>query len=704
MKINLSTRIILSMAVAGLIPLLGLVALAIKEANTISLMASEEMLSLATNCMDTIERNLFERYGDVQAFATNQIVQAQNWRDSSVNSTMVESINSYVRLYGIYSLSMVLDQDGRVVAVNTVDAKNKKLDTAFLIGKDFSNTEWFKDCKGGRFTKSEILTGTVVSDVAYDTDASTVFGPETLVIGYSAPILGSGGEFRGVWRNLADFTLVEDIIRASYASLEKRGIKSGEITLANRQGTLLAFLEPALSGNVQFKRAESGVLKKTKEDLGTDSIKQAAQGKEGFLRELRPDENVWQISGFTKSQGALSYPGLGWIMTVSVTEQDLLNRVHGIAFGLNRVHEIAYGMGVAAILIMLVAAFFIGRSISRPIVACSREVQKLANGDLTGSVNLKRDDELGVLANSVDACIENLRKMVREITSTSEALTESASILTETANSQAAGAEETNVQAHTVAAAGEELAINSKSMTVSAGEISQSSTTVASALEEMSSSIQEVARNCTQESEIARKADMQARQTRDLMIKLDESARQIGKIVELINQIAEQTNLLALNATIEAASAGEAGRGFAVVANEVKELARQSAAATEDIRRQVTLIQDNTANSMEAIDEVASVIEQVSQIASSIAAAVEEQSATTSEIVRSLHNVTSSTKALSENVKNASLGADEVSRNIHGVSQTASDSAKGASRITTSAGELSHLAGSLGHLVNKFKL
>jgi methyl-accepting chemotaxis protein len=188
------------------------------------------------------------------------------------------------------------------------------------------------------------------------------------------------------------------------------------------------------------------------------------------------------------------------------------------------------------------------------------------------------------------------------------------------------------------------------------------------------------------------------------MVKLDDSARQIGKIVELINQIAEQTNLLALNATIEAASAGEAGRGFAVVANEVKELARQSASATEDIRRQVSLIQENTANSMVAIDDVASVIEQVSQIASSIAAAVEEQSATTSEIVRSLHSVTSSTKVLSENVQSASSGAAEVSRNIHGVSQAAGDSAKGAASISSGAGELSNLAGSLRGLVSRFKI
>ena len=694
MKLNLSLRIILSMAAAGLIPLAGLVALAIKGANTITEMASAEMNTLATASLDTIERNLFERYGDVQAFASNAVLKSGPWTDPQVNRSIVEAINNYVRLYGIYSLSMVLDRDGRCIAVNTVDAKNKPINTAPLIGKDFSQTEWFKNSKEGVFTQSEILSGTVVTDVSRDPDALTVFGPQSLVIGYSAPILGADGEFQGVWRNLADFTLVEDILLATNKSLEKKGIKSGEITMATKDGTLLAYLEPALSGAASFNRSGETSLKQGLGEIGTESIKKAQEGNSGSLREKCPDKHVWQISGYAKSQGALGYPGLGWILTVSVTEQDLLRNVH----------EIAYGMAIAAVLILLVSAFFIGRSISKPVVACAKAVEKLANGDLTARVDVKRGDEVGVLADSVNQCVENLRKMVEEIKKTSESLTGASSMLTETANQQAAGAEETNVQAQTVAAAGEQLASNSKSMSDSANQINLSATTVSAALEEMSSSISEVARNCAQESEIARKADQQARQTRELMVKLDDSARQIGKIVELINQIAEQTNLLALNATIEAASAGEAGRGFAVVANEVKELARQSASATEDIRRQVSLIQENTANSMVAIDDVASVIEQVSQIASSIAAAVEEQSATTSEIVRSLHSVTSSTKVLSENVQSASSGAAEVSRNIHGVSQAAGDSAKGAASISSGAGELSKLAESLRGLVSRFKI
>jgi methyl-accepting chemotaxis protein len=694
MKINLSTRLVLSMAAGGLIPLLAIVAFSIHQTNTISKLASAEMKTLTDSCMNLIERNLFERYGDVQAFATNSVLEAPDWNEPEAEKRITKAIDNYVRLYGIYSLSMVLDASGRVVSVNTINGKNEPIDTSALLGKNFSKAEWFVNAKEGRFTNSDSLTGTVVSDVSKDQDVAAIYGPEMLVIGYTAPITGPNGEFRGVWRNLADFSLVEDIIKETYANLEAIGLTTGEFVLSGKTGLALAVYEPALSGSRNFKHSESGVLSRQVDQDGAESIKRAIKGESGTIREICPDKNVWQVSAYTKSAGALGYPGLGWALSISVSEQELLKNVT----------EITYSLAAAAVIILLAAAFFIGRSISRPVIACAKAVEQLANGDLTAVVNVKRTDEVGVLADSVNTCVQNLKKMVEEIKHTSEALTESSMVLTETANQQAAGAEETNVQAHTVAAAGEQLANNSKVMSTSANEINLSASTVSTALEEMSSSIQEVARNCAQESEIARKADTQARQTKELMLKLDDSARQIGKIVELINRIAEQTNLLALNATIEAASAGEAGRGFAVVANEVKELARQSAAATEDIRRQVSLIQENTANSTEAIDDVANVIEQVSQIASSIAAAVEEQSATTSEIVRSLHAVTSSTKTLSENVSHATAGASEVSRNIHGVSQAASDSAKGATRISTSAGELSHLAKSLRELVTRFKI
>ena len=280
--------------------------------------------------------------------------------------------------------------------------------------------------------------------------------------------------------------------------------------------------------------------------------------------------------------------------------------------------------------------------------------------------------------------------LVGGIVDNTHALASASEELTSVSQQMSAAAEETTAQANLVSAAAEQVSGNAR--------------TVSGSIENLVASIHDIARNAQSAATTARQAVDMATTTSTTMNALGHSSNEIGAVVKVINSIAEQTNLLALNATIEAASAGEAGRGFAVVANEVKELARQSAAATDDIRRQVSLIQENTANSMEAIDDVASVIEQVSQIASSIAAAVEEQSATTSEIVRSLHGVTSSTKTLSENVQSASSGASEVSRNIHGVSQAASDSAKGASRITGSAGELTLLAGSLREIVTRFKL
>ncbi len=357
-----------------------------------------------------------------------------------------------------------------------------------------------------------------------------------------------------------------------------------------------------------------------------------------------------------------------------------------------------------SLLLCAIVIWVVRRQITHPLDQAVATTQAIARGELTHKLENLGNDEIGELRRALNDTSTQLRGIVGELATNAQALNRSAAELNDTAHTQSAAAEETTVQANTVAAAGEELSVNSKAMTALATQITQSTSSVAAAMEEMSSSIQEVARNCANESEIARKADAQARQTRELMGKLDDSARQIGKVVELINRIAEQTNLLALNATIEAASAGEAGRGFAVVANEVKELARQSASATEDIRKQVTLIQDNTGASIKSLEEVGKIIEQVSQISSSIAAAVEEQSATTSEIVGTIHGVSTATGTLSQNVKQTADGASEVARNIAGVSTAAADGARDAVKVSSSASELNALSAKLNQIVAKFKI
>ncbi len=181
-----------------------------------------------------------------------------------------------------------------------------------------------------------------------------------------------------------------------------------------------------------------------------------------------------------------------------------------------------------------------------------------------------------------------------------------------------------------------------------------------------------------------------AESTNQTVSKLGESSAEIGKVIEVITSIAQQTNLLALNATIEAARAGEAGKGFAVVANEVKELAKQTAKATEEIKGKITVIQENTAGAVSAIGGIRDVINKISHISTTIATAVEEQSATTGEMAR--------------NVSEAARGASTITSNINGVAEAAQNTSNNVSQAQTATEQLAHMASQLRELVGKFKL
>ncbi len=698
---NLTRRFVLILLTVGLIPLFVQALISLQSTAKIAAGSAGNLEQGAKSTLETIERNVFERYGDVQAFATNHVLYVDDMEhNKAAKERLTDAINAYVRLYGCYSLSMVTDSTGKVIAVNSINAAGKALDTAFLIGKDFSKASWFLDARDGKFLKSDLLTGTVVEDVVQDPDAVRVLGNDNLSFSFSAPIMTPKGDFIGVWRNLADYGgIVETIIKANWDNFAAKGLTSVEFTLVDKKGTLISYYSPNDTGSKEFKRDFTKVMKQNVAE-SMESAKLALRlnpGASGNGRDLDNENHHWHLTGYAKSEGALGYAGLGWSLLIQAPEHEINAEV----IAADRATYLTLGI---TLLVLIAVAIVVARSIARPIGECVAAMNRLAEGDLTTEVVVKRKDELGTLGKAINTSIGNLRQLMGSLTQSASDLQSSARTLTDTAHTQAAAAEETTVQANTVAAAGEELSVNSKSMSASATQITQSTSTVAAAMEEMSSSIQEVARNCAQESEIARKADTQSRETRLLMGKLDESARQIGKVVELINRIAEQTNLLALNATIEAASAGEAGRGFAVVANEVKELARQSAAATEDIRKQVGLIQDNTGASIKSLEEVGKIIEQVSQISSSISAAVEEQSATTSEIVGTIHGVSTATGTLSQNVQQTADGASEVARNIAGVSTAAADGARGAARVSTSATELTALSATLSQLVAKFKI
>ena len=270
---------------------------------------------------------------------------------------------------------------------------------------------------------------------------------------------------------------------------------------------------------------------------------------------------------------------------------------------------------------------------------------------------------------------EHLKNLLDQITKNSEGLSVSSEELTGVSQQMAGAAEETATQANVVSAASEQV---SKNVEV-----------VATSAEELMASIKEISKSSNEAARVARNAVGVAEQTNQRIGKLGDSSIEIGKVIKVITSIAEQTNLLALNATIEAARAGEAGKGFAVVANEVKELAKQTAQATEEIGQKIGAIQADTKDAVQAIGEITAIINQVNDISNTIASAVEEQTVTTTEIGR--------------NVQEAAKGSGEIASNISGVAAAAKTTAEGAQKVQQGSQSVNEMAGHLGQLVMQNK-
>ncbi|MCP3994102.1 MAG: methyl-accepting chemotaxis protein [bacterium] len=353
---------------------------------------------------------------------------------------------------------------------------------------------------------------------------------------------------------------------------------------------------------------------------------------------------------------------------------------------------------------VLLLCYAVIRGIVRPLNRTVEVLKDIAEGegDLTKRLVDTGQDEIGEMSRWFNAFMVKLQGIIKELTSSTEMLVGTAAGLSSTATELANGADEASGQSSTVASAAEEMTTTMNTMATSAEQMSGNVGTVASAVKEMTASISEIAKNAEQASAVAGSAAELASSSNENIGLLSSAADEIGKVIETIQDIAEQTNLLALNATIEAARAGEAGKGFAVVATEVKELAKQTAEATEDIRRRIEGIQGSTNEAVNSIGEISKAISEVNDVSTSIASAVEEQSVTTREIAQNITQTSSAAGSVSTGVGQSMGACQEITKSISEVDAGVKETARGATSTQAASAQLTEVATHLEGLVGQF--
>ncbi|BCJ46375.1 hypothetical protein GCM10010168_60140 [Actinoplanes ianthinogenes] len=327
---------------------------------------------------------------------------------------------------------------------------------------------------------------------------------------------------------------------------------------------------------------------------------------------------------------------------------------------------------VAAVLLTVLVT----RSLTRPIGRLVQALQAMARGDLTVRADTSGQDEIAMMGRAVDEAVAGIRGTVVEIVENGGRLQEASQTMLRVSAEIDSAVSEADQQAGLAAA--------------TASGVSGNVHTVAAGTDEMGSAISEISRNAGDAAQVASDAVAAARATSATINRLGDSSAQIGDVINVITTIAQQTNLLALNATIEAARAGESGKGFAVVASEVKDLAQETARATEQISQQIAAIQSDTGQAVTAIDEISRIIEQISDYQTTIASAVEQQSATTAEMNRG--------------VSEAAAGATDIAGNIASVAHSTAASRTAAGQAARTAQDVETLAGQLRSAVQRFQI
>ncbi len=655
---GLTPKLVTLLVIFAVVPMGVIAFIGVYATYEIQKSVGNRLSSQAQAIADKIDRNLFERYGDVQAFAQNRIVQERSqWYQAGEKSNeIVKVMNGYNKTYGIYSLSIMVDLQGDVIAVNSRNANGEEIQTTHLYKKNYRNAPWFIALEKDTYTTTmpftekgnDTLTGTYVEDVHVDEDVKLAYPDSSgLTLGFSSRVY-QDEDVIGYWTNRAKFSLVEDFIQQGYRELKITGAPNAELTMLDAQGRVIIDYDPIGQQTQDVLNDMDVVLKFNLVNEGFVAAREAIAGKTGSIESIHIRKQTWQLVGYTHLKGALGFAGMNWAVLVRVPFSEAYAQAYDIHQTLMMAVFICVGL-------IFPLGVFAGRKVVKRLKPVMDIAGRAAQNDLTQRVPVSTNDELGQMGIAFNEFLDRLTIMLKEI--------------------------EQVVQ--TVASSSEELSSNGREVSRTSQEQSCQATRVATAVDDMSAMAGKMVQHTQELSETAHEVNQSAvkggevvarsisgmelvsstmQTSADRINALGQYSQEIGEIIRVIEDIADQTNLLALNAAIEAARAGEQGRGFAVVADEVRKLAERTSKATKEITGVIETVQAGTIDavqSMEAgtsevkngmqlaqtagqrLEEIVYGVQRVANMINQIAGSTEEQSQVTGQIAQSIQTVAS---------------------------------------------------------------
>lgn len=397
-SMRMKTKLMVLLLVFGLIPAFAVFGMFMASQSKYEHERIQPMAEYAQALMDAIDANLFERYGDVQAFALNTAAyDASNWGDQSETNPLIRAMNGYMSGYGIYDLMMLVDTDGNVLATNTRDANGRSANTAFLYNQSMANETWFRNAMSGNFLNGRNgFTGTAVTQPKRSQLVSQAAGTDGYTMAFAAPVTDMNNQKIGVWVNFASFDLVQGIVESMYKGMaEAAEFKTIEMTIIDPEGNVLVDYDPNLGRTFATGRDFNTVGKLNLVQAGVEAARDAVAGGHGAELTHHARKDIMQAAGFAHAKGAYDYPGMDWSALVRVDEAEMMESLWFVR------NEMIVALVIFAALV-LVAGFFFGNMASRPVVRMTSMMGRLANNDLSIEIDTLGKDEMGDMSRALE--------------------------------------------------------------------------------------------------------------------------------------------------------------------------------------------------------------------------------------------------------------------------------------------------------------